>query len=227
MGETGQQGAKQPRNAQAVQEESRSALTVPGKRMAIGGLMKKKMFLFGIVVAVVVVVVAAAALGGGGGSIGPSKPAPPAHFKLESKTGQTINIQGELVPEGQTVEYAIDFGGGNSTNVTNIYEVTVRCTWTDDMSESRPDTMTFTLSSPDGQNVTQKTEGMKGQATLTIKVSNITDSKIEDNSRGWTLRVTCENAGDDPIGPIGFFVWVDPGNDWSATVDYKYYGKAG
>ncbi|MGQ9583203.1 MAG: hypothetical protein ACUVV6_06790 [Thermoplasmatota archaeon] len=189
-------------------------------------LMKNRLLLIGLLAGIAAAVVAAVALSGIGGSLMGEKPRTPPPLRLESKSGAPIAIQGELVPEGQTVEQALEFTGGNSTNVTNIYEVTVRCQWTDGMPESRPDTMVFMLSSPNGQNVTQTTDGMSGQATLTIKVSNMTDRELLDNTKGWKLSVTCEAAGDDPIGPIGFFVWVDPGNDWSATVDYKYYGLA-
>ncbi len=225
MSEDVHQAAAQTSHLPTSSELPQSAPGLHRRLSFLQRLMGNKFLLFGLIACVAAIVVAAAALGGAGGGLMAAKPSPPPPLRLESKTGAPINFQGELVPEQQTVEQPIDFTNGNATNVTNIYEVTVKCQWSDEMTESRPDTMVFTLVSPDGQNVTQTTEGMSGQATLTIKVANITDSKLEDNTKGWKVSVTCENAGDDPIGPIGFFVWVDPGNDWSATVEYKYYGR--
>jgi len=190
-----------------------------------------------IIVAVVAIVVVAsvgvAMMGGGGSMFAPTKQAP-APLKLTQRTVNMPPYDGEQVRTGQTFEWPISFadnstggGGGNSSKnasaVTNIIKVTVNCKWTDDYSGSQPDEMKFELVSTDGTNVSQLTQGTSGAATLTIK-TNTTADKIDDNTNGWVLRVTCVKAGGKPVGPLGFLIYVDAGNDFSAQVSYDYYG---
>ncbi len=198
---------------------------VPAPPPPFRKLMANRTMLLALVVGIVVIVAAAGALSLGGGALGGGSRPAPAAAKLQEKEG-TLSVTSALVPEGQTLEFPIMFmtAGDNASAVTNIFEVSVSVSWTDSMSESRPDGMTFSLRSPDGQTDTEKTEGMSGSATLVIK-TNVSDTKVEDNSEGWTFAATCDYAGDDPVGPFGFLVYVDPGNDYTATAEYKYYGN--
>jgi len=200
----------------------------------VGKMMSKKIYLFAVIGVIVIVVIAAVTLGmGGGGSLfAPKKTAPPA-LSLVAMTGSS-DIKGPQVPVGKTDEQAINFGGGGSNNtnntnssVTNVYEVTAACSWTDDYAGSEPDEMLFELVSPSGQNVSKDTSGTSGSATLTIQVSNMTSKKVDDNTAGWKLKVTCVKAGHKDAGPFGFLIHPDAGNNYDAKISYKYYGKEG
>jgi hypothetical protein len=193
-------------------------------------LFAKKIYLLAVV-AVVVVVIAAGALAmgtGKGGLLGSSPKAAAAPLKLVSQTG-TISYKGAQVPVKQTFTYEIPFNGNGSANntnatVENLFEVTATCSWTDDYSGSGADDMNFELVAPDGTNTSKDTQGSSGSAILTIKLTNITDKKVVDNSKGWVLKVTCVSAGGAKVGPFGFLMHTDAGNDWATKIDYKYYG---
>jgi len=195
----------------------------------VGRMLGNKFMLLGIVAVVIVVVVAAAlSMGGGVSLFGPSKPSTTG-VKLSPMTGSS-DIKGPQVAVGSTDEQAIKFGGGgggnNSTDVTNVYEVTAACSWTDDMAGSEPDEMLFELTSPDGQNKSAKTEGSSGSCSLNIKITNMTSKKVDDNTAGWKLKVTCKVAGHEDVGPFGFIIYVDAGNNYDAKISYSYYGAA-
>jgi len=188
--------------------------------------MANKVMLLGTVIVIVVMIVAAAMMAGGGGGFLGGGQAPPAAAKLMPMDGTIPKADAPQVKTGPAYEVPLPFGDGNDTSVSNIYEVSVACSWTDDYAGSDPDTMKFELLSPDGQNVSQTSEGTSGSAQLTIK-TNVTDKKLEDNTQGWVLKATCVKAGGKPVGPFGFLIYVDAGNNFSATVTYKYYGHEG
>jgi hypothetical protein len=134
-------------------------------------------------------------------------------------------LKGPQVPAGQSMEFPIEFNSSdNSSEVTNVYDVKVACSWTDDYAGSEPDSMTFELTSPEGQNASQTTTGTSGNCVLEIKLSNITDSKVDANTNGWVLKVTCDYAGHRDVGPFGFLIYTDAGNNFDAKIDYSYYG---
>lgn len=222
MSEEAQQSA--PAEA-PVEEPAPEAAPAPAPNF-MQRLMAKKMNLFIIIAAVAIVVVAAVVIGGGGagggGMFSQKTTTPPA--KMVSING-SYQLNGPQVPAGNTQEFPIEFNSSsNASQVTNVYEVKVSCTWTDDYAGSEPDSMTFELVSPDGQNDSKNTQGSSGSCQLTIKISNITDTKVDDNTNGWVLKVTCVFAGHKDVGPFGFLIYTDAGNNFDAKVDYNYYG---
>jgi FlaG/FlaF family flagellin (archaellin) len=190
-------------------------------------LMGNKVMLFGVIGIVAVMVIVAAVFAGGGAAVFGGGKAPPAPMKMSPMTGD-YSLNGPQVAAGSTAEYPIEFNSSeNSSEVTNVYEVSAACSWTDDYAGSEPDSMTFELVSPAGQNVSQTTEGANGNANIVLKDSNVTESKMVDNTGGWTLRVTCNFAGHKDVGPFGFLIYTDAGNNFSAKISYKYYGHGG
>ena len=223
MGDQEQQAVEAPVEAPGEIRPEEPAPAPMGFRQR---LMAKKinMILIGAVVAIVVIAAAVMAGGGAGGGGFFAKKAAPAAMKMTSMSG-TSAIAGPQVPAGQSQEFPLSFNSSdNSSEVTNIYSVKVACSWTDDYAGSEPDSMTFELTSPDGQNANQTTTGTSGNCMLEIKVSNITDSKMEDNTKNWVLKVTCDYAGHKDVGPFGFLIYTDAGNDFDAKVDFSYYG---
>jgi FlaG/FlaF family flagellin (archaellin) len=189
-------------------------------------LMANKIMFFGLIGIIAVVVIAAAVMAGGGAAVFGSKPAP-VPMKMSPLTGD-YQLKGPQVAAGDTQEFPIQFNSSeNSSEVTNVYEVSASCAWTDDYAGSEPDSMTFELVSPAGKNISQKSEGASGNAQLTLKDENVTDKKMVDNTGGWVLRVTCNFAGHKDVGPFGFLIYVDAGNNFDAKVSYKYYGHEG
>jgi hypothetical protein len=189
-------------------------------------LMARKMLLMVAVVLVAVIVVAAVVFAGGGAGLLGSK-APPAPMKLSPMTGD-YSLKGPQVKAASTMEFPIEFNSsGNSSEVTNVYEVAAACSWTDDYAGSEPDSMTFELVNPEGQNISQTSEGTSGNANLVLKSTNVTDKKMVDNTGGWTLRVTCNFAGHKDVGPFGRLIYTDAGNNFDARISYKYYGHEG
>jgi hypothetical protein len=189
-------------------------------------LLAKKMNLVIISAVVAIVVIAAVVVGGGGAGGGGmfSKKTTAAPAKMVSING-SYPLKGPQVAAGATQEFPIEFNSSsNASQVTNVYEVKVACSWTDDYSGSEPDSMTFELVAPDGQNDSKNTQGTSGQCQLDIKMTNITDSKADDNTKGWVLKVTCDFAGHKDAGPFGFLIHPDAGNNFDAKIDYNYYG---
>jgi len=189
-------------------------------------LMANKILFFGIIGVVVIMLIAVGVYAGTGGTaFGGGKTAPPT-TKL-APMESSYDLKGDQVKAGATNEYPVSFGDANDSVVTNVYEVSAVCSWTDDYAGSEPDSMTFELVSPNGKNMSSTSEGTSGNANLKVTEDNITDSKIVDNTGGWTLRVTCNFAGHKDVGPLGFLIYVDAGNNFSAKITYKYYGKEG
>jgi hypothetical protein len=221
------QVAETPVDQQAYDSSGETYAPAPQPSM-VGRMLGNKFMLLGIVAVVIVVVVAAAmSMGGGVSLFGPSKPTTTG-VKLGPMTGSS-DIKGPQVAVGQTDEQAIKFGGGNDTNgseVTNVYEVTAACSWTDDMAGSEPDEMLFELTSPDGQNKSADTTGTSGSCSLSIKITNMTSKKVDDNTAGWKLKVTCKVAGHQDVGPFGRLIYVDAGNNYDAKISYSYYGAS-
>jgi len=181
------------------------------------------MIIIGAVVAIVVIAAVVMGGGGAGGGLFGKKEAP-APMKMTSISGNYA-LAGPQVQAGQTMEFPIEFNSSqNDSSVMNIYEVNVACSWTDDYAGSEDDSMTFELTSPDGQNISKNTAGSSGSCQLTITDSNITDSKMVDNTKDWVLKVTCVFAGHKDVGPLGFLIYTDAGNTFDAKIDYKYYG---
>jgi hypothetical protein len=222
MSEEAQQSA--PVEA-SVEEPAPEAAPAPAPNF-MQRLMAKKMNLLIIIAVVAIVVVAAVVIGGGGaggGGMFSQKSSTPV-VKMTSMSGG-YSLDGPQVPAGSTQEFPIEFNSSsNASGVTNVYEVKVACSWTDDYAGSEPDSMTFELVSPDGQNDSKPTQGSSGSCQLDIKISNITDAKVDDNTNGWVLKVTCVFAGHKDVGPFGFLIYTDAGNDFAAKVDYNYYG---
>jgi hypothetical protein len=224
MSEEAQQGAEGAPAEAPAEQPAPEADSGPAPSFA-SRLFGKKRNLFLIIAVVVIVAVAAVgvgALGGGGNPF--SKKAAAAPAKMTAMDG-SISIPGPQVPAGQTQDFPIQFNSsGNSSEVTNVYEVTAACTWTDDYAGSEPDSMTFELVSPDGKNDSKTTDGTSGNCQVSIKISNMTDKKVDDNTKDWKLSVTCNYAGHKDVGPFGFLVYLDAGNNFDAKVAYKYYG---
>jgi hypothetical protein len=189
-------------------------------------LMANKIMFFGLIGIIAVVVIAAAVMAGGGGAVFGGGKAPPAPMKMVP-LDSSYDLKGDQVPEKQTKEYPISFGDANDSEVSNVYEVSAACSWSDDYSGSEPDSMTFELVSPAGKNMSSTSEGSSGNAQLTVKDENVTDKKMVDNTQGWVLRVTCNFAGHKDVGPLGFLIYVDAGNNFNAKITYKYYGHEG
>ena len=192
----------------------------------VSRLMSRKLNLIVIIAVVAIVVVGAVVIGGGGAGGGGlfSKKTTTAPMKMESING-SYSLKGPQVPATQTQEFPISFNSSsNSSEVTNVYEMTAACSWTDDYAGSEPDSMTFELVSPDGRNDSKNTQGTSGNCQLSIKLSNITDNKMEDNTKGWVLKVTCVFAGHKDVGPFGRLIYTDAGNNFDAKIDYNYYG---
>jgi len=226
MSEDVQETADQPAPEQTYAEYPEGEYPAPEAPPSImARLMARKLYVAIAVVIVVVVVVLAASMGGGGGGLFGGK-APPAPMKMVPLDGG-YSLQGPQVPAGQTQDYPVEFNSTNSSEVTNVYEVDAACSWTDDLSGSEPDSMTFELVSPEGKNISQTSEGSSGNANLVLKSTNVTDKKMEDNTKGWTLRVTCNFAGHRDVGPFGFLINPDAGNNFAAKITYKYYGYEG
>lgn len=227
MSEEQQQGAEGAPAEAPVEEPAPEAAAAPAPSF-VKRLFAKKLNRVVIIAVIAIVVIAAVALGGGGAGGLFSKKGTAAPMKLVAQNG-TYALKGPQVPAGQTQaqEFKVDFNtsDANST-VTNIFEVTAACSWTDDYAGSEPDSMTFELVAPDGKNDNKTTEGTSGSCTLTIKVGNMTDQKIDDNTGGWVLKVTCNYAGHKDFGPFGRIIYVDAGNNFDARVDFKYYGHA-
>lgn len=119
--------------------------------------------------------------------------------------------------QGESKEGAAGKETDLNLNATYIIEVTLTLQWSDDMGS--PDTFRLTLISPDGQKEDGESDG--GSITVTIK-TNITEENIQNNSGGWKAIVECIDAGDEPVGPFGFLVYVDDGNSWQLTGKYQY-----
>ena len=191
-------------------------------------LMANKILFFGIIGIIVVGLVLGVVMATGGGAalLGGGK-APPAPMKMSPMTGD-YQLKGPQVAAGSTQEFPIAFNSSdNSSEVSNVYEVTVACSWTDDYAGSEDDSMTFELVSPAGRNISQSSQGTSGNAQLSLKDDNVTDKKMIDNTGGWVLRVTCNFAGHKDVGPFGFLIYTDAGNNFDAKVSYKYYGHEG
>jgi len=194
----------------------------------VSRLMSKKLNLIVIIAVVAIVVVGAVVIGGGGAGGGGlfSKKTTTAPMKMASING-SYALKGPQVPAGSTQDFPIDFNSSsNGSEVTNVYDVTVACSWTDDYAGSEADSMTFELVSPDGKNDSKNTQGSSGSCQLSIKLTNITDNKMEDNTKGWVLKVTCVFAGHKDVGPLGLLIYNDLGNNFDAKVSYNYYGHA-
>jgi len=190
-------------------------------------LMARKMMVMVGAVLVAVIVVAAAVLAGGGGALLGGGKAPPPTMKMTPMDG-SYALKGPQVAAKSTTEFPIQFNStDNSSAVTNVYEVTAACSWTDDFAGSKPDSMTFELVSPEGKNISQTSEGTSGNANLVLKDTNVTEKKMVDNTGGWVLRVTCNFAGPKNVGPFGFLIYNDLGNNFDAKISYKYYGHEG
>ena len=217
--------------AESVPEEAPGELREPEAAPAPAPNFMKKLIAkpinLAVIIAVVAVVVIAAVVmsggGAGGGGMFSSKGTTPT-VKMTSMSGNYA-IKGPQVPATQTQEFPIEFNGSsNASQVTNIYEVKVSCSWTDDYPGSEADSMTFELVGPGGQSDNKTTTGTSGNCALDIKISNITDTKVDDNTNGWVLKVTCDYAGHKDVGPLGFLIYVDAGNNFDAKVEYSYYG---
>lgn len=225
MSEEVQQSAESAPAEAPVEEPAPEAAAGPAPSF-FKRLFAKKLNLVVIIAVVAIVVIAAVALGGGGAGGLFSKKEAAAPLKLVAQNG-TYAIKGPQVPAGQTQDFKIDFNTSDANaTVTNIFEVTAACSWTDDYAGSEPDSMTFELVSPDGTNDSKTTDGTSGSCSLTIKVGNMTDQKFEDNTANWVLKVTCNYAGHKDVGPFGRLIYVDAGNNFDAKVDFKYYGRA-
>jgi hypothetical protein len=195
-------------------------------RTFVQKLMAKKVLFVSLVGIIVIVVVAAAVMAGGGAGVFGAK-APAAPMKMSPMTGDYA-LKGPQVKATTTQDFPIEFNSSaNSSTVTNVYEVSAACSWTDDYAGSEPDSMTFELVSPEGQNISQTTEGTSGSANIVLKDSNVTEKKMVDNTGGWVLRVTCNFAGHKDVGPFGFLIYTDAGNNFDARIAFKYYGHEG
>jgi hypothetical protein len=189
----------------------------------IKGLMSKKFLKIPVfaIIGIIILLLIGAAVGSSGVM---TKKAATAPTKMVSLSG-SYDVARPQVLVGQTDSVPISFNStDNSSEVTNVYEVTVAFSWTDDYAGSQPDEMKFELVSPDGQNKSADTQGTSGAATLNITAHNVTDKKMDDNTKGWEMRATCVKAGGKKVGPIGFLIYVDKGNNYSAKIEYKYYG---
>jgi len=193
----------------------------------IAKLMAKKILFFGIIGVVVIMVVAATVFAGGGAGLLGGAKAPPPTMKMSPMDG-SYSLKGPQVAAKSTTEFPIQFNSSdNSSEVTNVYEVAAACSWTDDYAGSEPDSMTFELVNPEGQNISQGSEGTSGSANLVLKSTNVTEKKMVDNTGGWVLRVTCNFAGHKDVGPFGRLIYNDLGNNFDAKISYKYYGHEG
>jgi hypothetical protein len=228
MSETAQATADQSAPEQSYAEYPTEELPAPeAPPTFMARLMARKMLLLVGVVLVAVIVIAAVVFAGGGASILGGGKAPPVPMKMSPLTGD-YTLNGPQVKAASTVEFPIQFNSsGNSSSVTNVYEVAAACSWTDDYAGSEPDSMTFELVNPEGQNISQSSEGTSGNANLVLKSTNVTEKKMVDNTGGWTLRVTCNFAGHKDAGPFGFLIHPDAGNNFDARISYKYYGHEG
>jgi hypothetical protein len=43
------------------------------------------------------------------------------------------------------------------------------------------------------------------------------------NNVGWSIEVTCNNAGEGYIGPLGVVTIPDDGNDFTVRFDWKHF----
>jgi hypothetical protein len=189
----------------------------------IKGLLARRFFKIPVVaiIGIVVLLLIGAAVGSSG-VLNKKVATPP--MKMVSLSGG-YDLQGPQVKAASTMEFPIQFNSSdNSSTVTNVYEVSAACSWTDDYAGSEPDSMTFELVNPEKQNISKETVGSSGAAQLTLEDKNVTDKRMVDNTAGWVLRVTCNYAGHKDAGPFGFLIHPDAGNNFDAKISYKYYG---
>ncbi|UCF07356.1 MAG: hypothetical protein JSW28_06790 [Thermoplasmata archaeon] len=110
----------------------------------------------------------------------------------EVKT-ETLTFSGDT-NEGTSWEKTVDLGD------INLMSIEFTLTWEDDEgSDSDPDT--FSLTTDDGGHEPKGDQGSSGSISVTWEERGLNNT--------WNMVVTCEDAGDTPLGPVGLIVEVD------------------
>lgn len=121
--------------------------------------------------------------------------------------------------EGETWIMPFDFPT-NDEEGKYVAEFTFFLIWVDD-ARTGPDTFNFRVINADGvQTITGG--GAAGQAMMRARLNN-TAIKHNENYRGWTIEVTCQEAKDGYLGPGGWITIPDDGNDFKARFEWSYF----
>jgi len=124
-------------------------------------------------------------------------------------------------------------------NVTNLANVTVKLTWTDEPDitnylgrhTNQPDELGVTAGSPEGESQEdfgQNAHGASGSVEVGFKY-NVTEKtaprKFKDGMGNWTFAVHVGACGDQTpaIGPGVIRTIADNSNAFTLTVSYSYY----
>jgi hypothetical protein len=125
----------------------------------------------------------------------------------ESQTANGYVDNPDQNPDGSRAQLQYDMTG------LEILAVEVTVTWSDDEgSSSNPDTLSLMIEDDMGASAQDSSSGGSLSAQL----------DQEDLGSNWTLTVTCVDAGMTPLGPLGRFGTVDPGNSFSISFTYTY-----
>ncbi len=125
----------------------------------------------------------------------------------------------EYTTKGLTVEGE---SWGREFDFQNLTEIYFELGWTDDEgAESEPDTFEFSVFADGINEVGQATNEMGGYAFISFTFS-CNDTTDEFLPAKWGVSIRCIEAGDTPGGPLGLWVYNDPGNVWHMYISYKY-----
>ena len=126
-------------------------------------------------------------------------------------------------------------------NVTNLANVTVKLTWTDEADitnalgrhQNQPDELGATAASPEGESQSKSginAHGASGSVELSFEYSNVTNKTVakkvyKEGAGSWSLGVHVGSCGDQTpvLGPGIVRTIADNSNAFTLTVTYSYF----
>ena len=152
--------------------------------------------------------------------------------EAEAEAGEPVSIPWSVPPKSGTIsenseeDVNIEFDKEELNSYKRLNSVTVRLTWTDEGAgigrTNEPDSMGFTLTSPNGETVSAPVSE-SGSASETLEPE---DGKADDYLGTWVLTLECGNCGD--ITGRGGLVTLGQDNScsYSVEVEFDYQGIA-
>jgi hypothetical protein len=144
---------------------------------------------------------------------------------------------GEMVPSTGSESFS-QYTSENSQHIqiltlehSALIEVSASLSWNDEdpggvgARTNEPDEFKITLTSPSGQSTESNMVSNSGSGNRagTIPAITITVDEPETEVGDWEIIVQAGDCG-DYYGRWGIFSYAsDDGNDWTLTIDYKYY----
>ena len=137
----------------------------------------------------------------------PKKPLIPMEFT------ETLDPWADYVDDGDSATQ-----GSWNLSSTNITHITVTLSWVDDEAGTGDDMMKLEVSTGEGNESQETTEGDTGRLEVTMPV---------DDFKSLSVTVTCVEAIGGPDqwpGPFIIYATPDPGNTFKVDVTYRYLG---